>query len=193
MVNYVAFTDKELLDLIKEGDDTAFSEIYKRYWKEMYHNACKIMQDEDVAQDIVQEVFISLWNRRAELNVQHVKSYMLQSSRFAVLKAIRNQKTDEQFYTRLRQITTELIDEQPLLFKEQQIILDQLISELPDDCQETFRMSREEQLTYKQIAQKLDVSEKTIEKRITKSLKFLRENLSLELCVGILLLAERIK
>jgi len=193
MLAYSLYTDQELLHLVKEGDDAAFSNLYKRYWKDMYHNACKILRDEDVAQDIVQEVFISLWNRRAELDVQHTKAYLLQSTRFAVLKAIRNQKTDEQFYIRLRQITTELIDEEPLLFKEQQTILNQLISELPDDCRETFRMSREEQLTYKQIAQKLDVSEKTIEKRISKSLKFLRENLSLELCVGVLLLAERIK
>lgn len=193
MNNYKALTDPELFDLIKKEDDDAFGELYKRYWKDMYHNACKIMRNEDMAQDIVQEVFISLWNRRAELNVQQVSSYMQQSTRFAVLKSIRKQKIDDQFYSRLRQITSELVEEQPLLFKEQQTVLNQLIDELPADCRETFRMSRDEQLTYKQIAQKLEVSEKTVEKRMTKSLKFLRENLSLELCVGILLLAERIK
>jgi len=159
----------------------------------MYHNACKIMNDENAAQDIVQDVFISLWKRREELNVQFLKSYLQQSTRFAVLKAIRNQKVDDQFYLRLRQITTELVEEQPLLFKEQQAILNQLINALPDDCKESFRMSRDEQLTYKQIAQKLNISEKTVEKRITKSLKFLRQNLSLELSVAILLLADHIK
>ncbi|MDR6785501.1 RNA polymerase sigma-70 factor (family 1) [Pedobacter africanus] len=193
MNNYKVLTDPELFDLIKKEDDKAFGELYTRYWKDMYHNACKIMRNEDMAQDIVQEVFISLWNRRTELNIQHVKSYMQQSTRFAVLKSIRSQKVDDQFYSRLRLITTELVEEQPLLFKEQQTVLNQLINELPADCRETFRMSRDEQLTYKQIAQKLEVSEKTVEKRITKSLKFLRENLSLDLCVGILLLAERIK
>ncbi|MDR2270342.1 MAG: RNA polymerase sigma-70 factor [Sphingobacterium sp.] len=193
MNNYKAINDLELLDLIKEKDDSAFGELYQRYWKDMYYNACKILRNQDLAKDIVQEVFISLWNRRTELSIQHVRSYMQQSTRFAVLKAIRDQKVDDKFYDRLRYITTELIEEHPLLFKEQKMILNQLIRELPLDCQETFRMSREEQLTYKQIAQKLNISEKAVEKRIGKSLKFLRENLHLELCIGILLLAERIK
>jgi RNA polymerase sigma-70 factor (family 1) len=186
-------SDQELFGLIKEGDDNAFSEIYKRYWKDMYHNACKILRNEDLAQDIVQEVFISLWNRRTELTVQHPKSYLQQSTRFAVLKAIRNLKMDEQFNNRLREITTELITDDPLLFKEQQEILHKLLAELPEDCKEVFRMSREEQLTYKQIAEKLAISEKSVERRISKSLKFLRENMSLEVCVGVLLLGEMIK
>lgn len=193
MNNYKALNDLELVKLIKKDDDDAFGELYKRYWRDMYLNACKIMRDEEVAQDVVQEVFVSLWNRRMDLNIQHVRSYMQQSTRFAVLKSIRSQKVNDRFYIRLRQITTELVEEQPLLFKEQHMVLNELISKLPQDCQETFRMSRDEQLTYKQIAQKLEVSEKTVEKRMTKSLKFLRENLTLELCVGILLLAEGIR
>jgi RNA polymerase sigma factor, sigma-70 family/RNA polymerase sigma-70 factor, Bacteroides expansion family 1 len=193
MTAYQDYKDRELLCLIKDGDSLAFAELYKRYWKDMYRNACAILRNESLAQDIVQDVFISLFNRRTELEVQFVKQYLHQSTRFAVLKAIRNQKVSDEFYIRLRQVTTELIEEQPLLFKEQQAILDQLITELPEDCKETFRLSREMQLTYKQIAAELNISEKTVEKRISKSLKFLRQNLNLELCIGILLLAKHIK
>ncbi|MES2456030.1 MAG: RNA polymerase sigma-70 factor [Bacteroidota bacterium] len=193
MSKYSAFSDQELTDLMKSDDKAAFTELYERHWKPLFRTANGIIQQEEAAQDAVQEVFISLWNRRAETEINSIKSYLHQATRFAVLKAIRAQKTDALFYERLREITTELIIEEPLLFKEQQALLEQLVDSLPEDCKETFRLSREEQLTYKQIAAQLDISEKTVEKRMTKSLKFLREKLSLELCISILMLGHHFK
>ncbi|RZJ88214.1 MAG: RNA polymerase sigma-70 factor [Chryseobacterium sp.] len=193
MSKYSAFSDQELTDLMKSDDKAAFTELYDRHWKALFRTANNIIQYEEAAQDAVQEVFISLWNRRAETEINSIKSYLHQATRFAVLKAIRAQKTDALFYERLRDSTTELIIEEPLLFKEQQALLEQLVASLPEDCKETFRLSREEQLTYKQIAAQLDISEKTVEKRMTKSLKFLREKLSLELCISILMLGHHFK
>lgn len=185
-----ALSDPELTRLMKLDDRAAFTELYERYWKALFKTAHNIIQDEAAAQDVVQEVFISLWNRRAEAEIGRIKPYLQQATRFAVLKAIRAQKTDAQFYERLRESTTELVIEEPLLFKEQQALLKKLVSELPDDCREAFLLSREEQLTYKQIAAHLQISEKTVEKRMSKALKYLRENLSLELCVTILVLGK---
>jgi RNA polymerase sigma-70 factor (ECF subfamily) len=182
-------TDNQLTDLLKCGDDSAFTTIYKRYWAPLYHSAFAIIRDEDGAQDIVQSVFISLWQRREEADIRVLKSYLFQATRFLVFKAIRYRKNDQLFCERLKAISSEIIADDPLLFKEQQQLLSKLLSNLPEECRETFRLSREEGLTYKKIAVHLNISEKTVEKRLSRSLKHLRRGLNWEMCLAILTLS----
>jgi RNA polymerase sigma factor (sigma-70 family) len=144
------------------------------------------LQDKDRAAAAIQEVFISLWLRKAQADILSLKSYLHQAVRFTVLKAIRAQKIGQQFYDRLAMVTTEIIAENPLLFKEQQHLILNLIEQLPHECKETFKLSRDENLTYKQIVMHLNISEKTVEKRMTKSLKVLRGGLNLEMCTAII-------
>lgn len=186
MSTYNTFTDKELLSLLKAGEESAFTEIYNRYWKLLYYTAHNIVQDEDSAKDIIQNVFISVWQRRNEVEIKSLKPYLQQATRFLVFKAIRAHQTDAGFYERLKLVTSEIIADDPLLFKEQQQILKELIETIPEHCRETFRLSREEGLTYKQIAMFLNVSEKTVEKRLSKTLKYIREGLTIEMCIVIL-------
>ncbi|KQC02502.1 RNA polymerase sigma factor [Pedobacter sp. Hv1] len=179
--------DVELISMIKDGDRAAFNKIYNRYWKLLYDSAYKIFQDEDIISDILQEVFISLWQRRDIVEIQNLKAYLYQAVRFATLKAIRTQKTDRKLYDRLAEITTEIFTEDPLIFKEQQYLIQHLLDKLPADCQEIFIMSREESLTYKQIAEVLQISIKTVEKKMTRSLKLIRGGLNIEFCLSIVL------
>ncbi len=187
MITSELLSDTELLPALKKGDQSAFSEIYDRYWKGLYRSANNILQNPEAAEDVLQDVFLSLWQRRSEVEINSLKAYLYQALRFSVLKAIRNQKTDQQFYERLANVTTEIIAENPMLFKEQQYLIQNLIDRLPEDCKETFRLSREENMTYKQIASYLNISEKTVEKRISKSLKAIRGGLNLEICLAILI------
>lgn len=180
------YTDSELVILLKNGEKDAFTEIYSRYWKLLFLRAYAILRDNDAAKDAVQDVFISLWNRREVVEVTYLKAYLQQAVRFKVLHFIREERTDSEFYIRLRKVTTEIIADNPLLFKEQQNLLNELVGSLPEDCKEAFLLSREEDLTYKQIAEQLDVSIKTVEKRISKSLKYLRENIDMGYCLAIL-------
>jgi RNA polymerase sigma-70 factor (family 1) len=188
MPNKIILSLDDLVSRLKAGDEQAFGEIYNFFWKPLYKTALNIVRDEDTASDAIQEVFVSLWQRREELNIISIKAYLQQSVRFSVLKAIRAQKTDQQFYQRLSKITTEIIFENPLLTKEYQILIDTLINKLPPDCKEIFLLSRYEGLIYRHIAERLNISEKTVEKKMTKSLKLLREGLSLELCLLIIFL-----
>jgi RNA polymerase sigma-70 factor (ECF subfamily) len=185
MTVYNSFTDAELIDLLKSGDEFAFTEIYNRYWKLLFKTANNILQDFATVQDITQNIFVSLWERRNEVNIQTLKPYLQQATRFAVFKAIRDQQTDKEFYGRLAEITADIITDDPLLFKEQQELLKGIINRLPEDCREAFRLSREENLTYKQIATLLGVSEKTVEKRISKSLQHIRKGMSLGICIAV--------
>ncbi|MBT2563121.1 RNA polymerase sigma-70 factor [Pedobacter sp. ISL-68] len=185
MTKHILLSDGELVSILKDGDRNAFGEIYNRYWKPLHHSAYNILGDENAASDVLQEVFVSLWHRRGAVEILSLKSYLFQAVRFGVLKSIRQQKTDQLFYTRLAAVTSEIVLENPMLFKEQQHLITQLISQLPEDCRTIFIMSREENLTYKQIANKLDISEKTVEKKMSISLRMIRKGLNLELCIAV--------
>ncbi len=129
-----------------------------------------------LAEDIVQEVFIKLWERRTELDITYPAAYLRKAVHNRVLNAIRHQKTDERFYIRLASITSELLEENPHFLKENEQLLQQVINSLPNECRETFLLSRVHQYTYKEIADQLQVSEKTIEKRISRALQHIRKN-----------------
>src|SRR5690606_2356075 len=183
---YSSYSDNKLINLLRIGEEAAFSEIYARYWRLLYDRVYIILRNEDAAKDAVQEIFISFWNRREVVEVTYLKAYLQQAIRFKVLHFIREERTDSEFYVRLRKVTTEIIADNPLLFKEQQNLLNELVASLPDDCKEAFLLSREEDLTYRQIAEQLNISIKTVEKRISKSLKHLRENIDLSYCLAFL-------
>jgi RNA polymerase sigma factor (sigma-70 family) len=174
-MSYSSFDDIYLLQLLKIGNREAFAEIYNRYWKLIYKTAHNIILDRDVTKDAVQEVFVALWQRREESNIQILKPYLQQSVRFQVLKAIRAQKTDEEFYIRLATVTADIIYDDPLLFKEQELLLKETLDALPDDSRLIFKLSREDHLTYKQIAIHLNISEKTVEKKMSFCLKQIRQ------------------
>jgi RNA polymerase sigma-70 factor (ECF subfamily) len=178
--------DLRLLSLLRDDSEAAFTEIYNRYWKSLFRTAHHILQDREAAQDIVQNIFVSLWQRRCEAAVNNLRAYLHQAARFAVFKYIRELKNDQQFYERLAEVTADIITDNPLLFKEQQELLRQLIGNLPEECREAFRLSREENMTYKQIAEMLGISEKTVEKRMSRSLSYIRSGLSAGVCIAVL-------
>jgi len=188
MSDYSVMDDIELLLFIQRDNENAYSEIYKRYWKQLFYTAYNIIQNKDEAQDAVQEVFIALWQRRNEAEIKSLKSYLSQATRFQVLKAIRSQKADEQFYKRLAEITADIVYENPLLFKEQENLLKQIMDALPEDCRNIFRLSREEHFTYKQIAGQLSISEKTVEKKMSICLQHIRQSLQQNLGISVSLL-----
>lgn len=178
MNNYSGLNNMQLLDLLQQKDEQAFAEIYNRYWKLLYTAAYNIIRKEEVAKDALQEVFIALWQRRNEADIKDLLPYLQQAVRFQILKVIRTQKADEQFYSRLAAITVDIIYDNPLLFKEQETLFREIINTLPDDCRQIFQLSREQHFTYKQIASWLNISEKTVEKKMTICLKHIRQLLS---------------
>jgi RNA polymerase sigma-70 factor (family 1) len=175
--NLSSHTDDQLLKLLHHSDEFAFAEIYNRYWKPLYISAHNILQAKEGAQDAVQEVFTSLWKRRKIVQIQSLQSYLYQAIRFQVLKAIRAEKTDNDFFSRLARISKDILTEDPLLFKELEALYLQLIRSLPADEQEIFSLHRDAGLTYKQIAEEKNISVKTVEKKMSHALKEIRYGL----------------
>ncbi len=174
MLDFSKYDDEQLVRLLTENDETAFSEIYGRYWKPLYVSVQNILHDTDPAQDIVQEVFISLWQRRDTVQVENLKSYLFQAVRFQVFKYIRADKAQAHFYDRLASVSREIEQQDPILHKEMQAIILNMISTLPEDQREIFVLHRTEGLTYSQIAERKNISIKTVEKKMSLALRHLR-------------------
>lgn len=174
ILDYHSYQDHELLQLIAHNDENAFAEIYRRYSSDMFLAAYNILHHRAGAEDAVQEIFISLWKRRAGLNVRTLKSYLEQSARYYVLRIYQQEKRDDQFYKRLAQVTSDILNEDPVLFRNIQQTLQEIIRSLPADQQTIYQLNRDHNMTYTDIANHLDISVKTVEKKMSKALKFLR-------------------
>lgn len=176
-IAYQTYQDAELLQLIAENDEEAFSEIYKRYSTHMFISAFNILRHKAGTEDAVQEIFISLWKRRGELNIQSLKAYLLKSVRYHVLRVYKEEKKDDQFYERLAQVSTNILQDDPVIFRNIQQVLQKIILSLPGDQQMIYRLNREQSMSYSEIAQNLNISVKTVEKKMSKSLKSIRPQL----------------
>lgn len=183
------FSDEKLLSLLKDNDESAFTELFKRHWQGLYEKADTILNNSHYSKDIVQEVFFSLWNRRSHIEIQSVKAYLEQATRFQVFKAIRDRKTSLDFRNKLAAVTADLIEDNPMIFKEHLELLDYLIHHLPEDCRAIFSLSRQSQMTYKEIASLLQISEKVVERKIAKALSYLRSNFRYELGIWLFIMA----
>jgi RNA polymerase sigma-70 factor (family 1) len=188
MLDYSKYDDIQLVRLLTENDETAFSEVYGRYWKPLYISAQNILHDTDSAQDIIQEIFIALWQRRHTIQIENLKAYLFQAARFQVFKSLRADKAQAHFYDRLTALSREIRQQDPLLYKEMQAIIINMISGLPDDQREIFLLHRSEGLTYSQIAERKNISIKTVEKKMSLALRRLRRQTSD--AIAVLVIAE---
>lgn len=167
-------SDLELIKRLREEDRDAFNEIYRRHAGHMFSAAYNVLRHREIAEDAVHEVFLFLWKRRRHLDIQSLQSYLTQSVRYQVKKALMDHKRDEDFFSRLAAITREISAENPARFREIQEIVQALLLRLPEDQRLIFRLSREQNLTYPEIASHLKISVKTVEKKISQSLRGLR-------------------
>jgi RNA polymerase sigma-70 factor (family 1) len=174
MSNDCLNTDEQLVALLSTSDQIAFTKIYDRYWKLLFVSANNILQQKDTAKDIVQDVFLSLWKRRSEVQIESLEGWLLQAVRFQVFKAIRAEKASDDFYTRLSLVSKEIMNQDPVLYKELQNAVLRAMGALPADQQCIFNMNRELGMTYKQIAVAKNISVKTVEKKMTLVLRHLR-------------------
>lgn len=182
--------DNTLLRCIAQGDQRAFAVLFDRHWKVLYNKAVNLLEDPAAAQDVVQDSFISLWEKSTHQSIENVGGYLYQSVRYACFMHMRSgaisQKHLDHIHQRAVAISTSV--EQELDAQELQAVLDQSMDRLPEKCREIFYLSRFELLPNKQIAKQLQISPKTVENQITKALRILR--LSVDKLVSVVLFAD---
>jgi RNA polymerase sigma-70 factor (family 1) len=177
MAAYSAYTDLELAGLLKSGHHAAYTELFNRYWKKLLGIAYNHTRDKSSAEEVVQEVFISLWNKREAIEVIQMERYLATAVKFTVFNAhYRKQKRMSDLVSRMPyQDSYEIEDEILARFLKEQI--DGIVSTLPDKCRLVFQYSREAGLKNKEIAKELNISEKTVEAHLSKALKVIKDKL----------------
>lgn len=176
---YDHLSDLELFKLTSQGNTASFETLYNRYWPELTNAAYKRLQSRQKAEDIVQEIFISLYNKRATLEFTvSLKAYLNQALKFKVLNEFRAEQVRAAYTKSLflkdfckndfanRLETKELADK-----------IHHLLAQLPEQCRRVYHLSRNENMTNKEIAMELKIAVSTVEKHIGKALKMLRERL----------------
>jgi RNA polymerase sigma-70 factor (family 1) len=185
---YKTYDDQDLISLLSKDDDQAFAEIYQRYSATLFTYAFNILKHTGGAEDAVQEIFLSLWKRKNELSHIHsLGGYLTQSIKYFVLRAIKEEKRDQDFFKRITEITQDIEISDPALYFDLQQIINRIISSLPEDHQQIYRLNREQGLTYQEIANNLNISVKTVEKKMSKTLQHLRFGVNQALTLAVII------
>ncbi|WP_443943679.1 RNA polymerase sigma factor [Pedobacter sp. AW1-32] len=188
MANFSTFHDDDLVRFLQSGEYDAFTEIYNRYWEKMVSYAIKLTKSEEEGADIVQEIFISLWNRRYTIDIKgNLASYLIKGTRNLSLKFIQKNITKndflERFSTRADFIYLDI--EQNISAKELQNSVDAAVSKLPSKMKEIYLLSRNDQLSHREIAQQLNIAQTTVKKQINNALKFIHKSIYIQIVVCI--------
>ncbi|WPU96329.1 RNA polymerase sigma-70 factor [Mucilaginibacter sabulilitoris] len=186
-------TDHQLLELIRKDHRGAFTELYNRYWDKLFTVAMHRLNDEHEAEEVVQEVFLSLWQRRASVQLTHsINTYLSVAVKYRIINHLDKQYRKKQHIEHLT-ISSPLGEDSTnrwLSEKELRAQLEQSISQLPEKCRIVFLLSRDEHKTNAQIAAELNIAEKTVEAHMTKALSTLRQSLNLSVPILIYLLGK---
>jgi RNA polymerase sigma-70 factor (family 1) len=184
MADFRSASDGELVILLKDGNHTAFTQIYERYWEKLYYKAVKKLGDESEAQEAVQDIFFSIWKNRENFQLrENLENYLAVAVKFQVIQRLAKSKrrhvvvqtlTREAEHAQLSESVREWSQEDLEIL---QARLTAIIDTLPKKCKLVFTMSRSEEYTNKKIASELGISEKAVEKHVSHALKVLRSNL----------------
>lgn len=161
-------------------DDRSFEMLFKSNFKDLCHLAVQYVKDSDTAKDIVQEVFFNVWKKKADIDLSRpVRAYLTSSVRNRCINYLRDhKKLSDGFIEREDQMVgTEYKVPDKLIENELKRKIADSIDELPDRCKEVFVLSRYENLKYLEIAERLQISVKTVETQMSKALQHLRSRL----------------
>jgi len=168
----------ELLFRLKEGDEKGFTDIYNKYWDRLYYMAFQKLRNQDAAEEVVQEVFLKLWKKRNELTISCLSSYLAAMVRYAVYRYLASEsaKKNREFTYDAGQVKIVNMGDQI----ENKLILDKIIelsNQLPEKCRLVFQSIKLQDQSLKTVAEELNISPKTAEAHLTKSLKLIKLNM----------------
>ncbi|SDK10988.1 RNA polymerase sigma-70 factor, ECF subfamily [Pedobacter sp. ok626] len=183
MSDYTKYPDVELVRLLKTSDHAAFTEIYNRYFYLLYVHAVKKLQDGELAKDILHELFTKLWVRREwPLTAENLVGYLFTLTRNRILDHFSHQKVEARYMASLKNfVATGNSGRTDALVRENELnaLINKEIDAMPKKMREIFVLSRRAQLSYTEIAQKLNTNENNVSKQVNNGLKLLRKKLGL--------------
>ena len=160
-------------------DSDAFEQYFRMHFEALVNFALGYLNDRDTSVDIVQEVFVSLWKKRDSISPdQNVKSYLYTSVKHRCLNYIRDHKKFRSHYLDV-ELELEVPVEAPDKLEQDEVAgqIEEALDKLPEKCRHVFELSRFEEMKYREIAERLDISVKTVEAQMSKALRILAKEL----------------
>lgn len=173
--------DLMLLNLVKQGNELAFQKIYNNYWEKLFAYTYNVLHIREASEEVVQDVFLSLWAKRESIIItSSLSAYLYGTTRHRMLNELRSVKVRKAYASHYAFFVKNLhdnsnVEQQDLNDLEHSI--EARILELPKKCQAVFRLSRQEHMPNKSIAERLHISRKTVENYLTHALKYIRTSL----------------
>lgn len=166
-----------IIEQIASGNQNAFEVVFKEHYEMLCRFAFTYIRDADDAEEIVQNNFVKIWEKREQLNIKtSIKSYLFSAIKNACLNKIKHEKVKAEYAVEYKHTTSQIEDE----VEEKSSVAEKIeiaLNKLPERCREVFVLSRYEGLKYQEIADSLEISVKTVENQMSKALKILRVEL----------------
>lgn len=175
-MDYRVLTDEELVILLKADRADAVKEIYNRYWKEILMTYYRKLQDQELAEELTQNLFVNLWEKRQTSEIKQLKFYLFGAVKYSIInhyKSLNIRARHLENYV-LNQQVQENITEKQILLHDLSAAVEKGIELLPVKTKQVFRLSRLQHHSVKEISSDLNISEKTVEYHITRSVKVLK-------------------
>lgn len=172
-------TDQELLEALRNDDQDAFKELFNRHWRAVHAMAYARVRSKEVTEEIVQDLFISLWNKRSAQSIQNLPAYLYQAVKFKTLNYIESKLVQEKYWSYYRNYIPQEDDSTQCTveFDDLMEALEEGLETLPEKSKKVFRLHRLEGWSVAQIASSLNLSEKAIEYHLSQSVKKMRVHL----------------
>ncbi len=168
------YSEEQLLKLLSRQRESALKELYNRYWETLYINAWKVLGDEKACEDVVQEVFIDLWEKGKFSQIENLSAYLYKAVKYKTLMTLRKNRITEKHLAVLKEISPVQTIDRDLQVRELREEITYHLAQLPPRCREVFYKSRFEHLRNEEIAEQLNISKRTVETHISHALRYLR-------------------
>ena len=171
----------------RKGDEKAFEKLFKKFYPRLYDFAFKVVRNKEIAEDMVQDIFLRLWEKKENIKPVNIEGFIFKVLKNHCISYLRNIKIINNVKLNLNNLThieelyrIDFIRNEPyiLVEKELQLETDKVINKLPDRCKEVFILSRVTGLKNREIADKLGINIKNVERHITKALRIFRTHFS---------------
>lgn len=169
------YTDDVLMQRIQQDDVVAFKQVYNRYWRKLFDAAYNRLRQKEACEEFVQEIFVTLWEKRASLTLTAgLSQYLFTAVKYKVIDHYRKLHTKSKY---IQGVDAEGFDnsaEETVFLNDLKALLEKVVMQLPDKCRSVYELSRIQHKSNREIALILNISEKTVEGHLTKALRTLR-------------------
>lgn len=178
MENEIFENETLLLAALKLDSHEAFLQIFRKYYPDLVLFASRFILDGDTCEDIVQEAFIKIWSNRKILEIRtSLRTYLISLVQHLALNEIKHRKVRTLYQDTHHEMILALPADEHVFYTELNAAMEKLLSQLDPEVLETYSLSRTHHLKYTEIAEKLNISVRTVEARVSKAVKFLQKNL----------------